>query len=186
MSFTDALPVAFLVGAAFGAALERAGLGNAEKLAGQFYFRDFTVFKVMMSAIVTAMLGVFWLGRFGVLDVSALYVPETFLLPQVAGGLIFGLGFVISGLCPGTSCVAAASGKGDGVAVVLGLLAGVIVTGLAFPLFKDFYASTAKGTFTLPDLLHIPYGLVVGAVTVMAVGMFAGIARFEKFRAEKP
>jgi uncharacterized membrane protein YedE/YeeE len=185
MSFTDALPVAFLVGAAFGAALEQAGLGNAEKLAGQFYFRDFTVLKVMMSAIVTAMLGVFWLGRFGLVDVGALYVPQTFLAPQVVGGLIFGLGFVISGLCPGTSCVAAASGKGDGVAVVLGLLAGVLATGLAFPLLANFYVSSAKGAFTLPELLDVPYGVVVGAIAVGAIGMFIGVEQFEKLRSKK-
>ena len=43
------------IGAAFGWTLERAGLGNARKLAGQFYGTDFTVVKVMFSAIVTAM-----------------------------------------------------------------------------------------------------------------------------------
>ena len=38
------------------------------KLAGQFYLTDFTVLKVMLSAILTAMLGAFWLGRFGLID----------------------------------------------------------------------------------------------------------------------
>ena len=62
-----ALWIALGIGIAFGACLERAGLGNARKLVGQFYRTDFTVFKVMFSAIVTAMLGAFWLGRLGVL-----------------------------------------------------------------------------------------------------------------------
>jgi uncharacterized membrane protein YedE/YeeE len=180
MNYADNLWIALLVGAAFGAALERAGLGNAQKLAGQFYFRDFTVLKVMMSAIITAMLGAFWLSWLGVIDMGALYVPETFLAPQVAGGLIFGVGFVISGLCPGTSCVAAASGKGDGLAVVLGLLAGVVATGLAFPLLEGFYNSTARGTFTLPDLLGVPYGLVVAGVVLMALGVFWAVGKFEQ------
>ncbi|HEY3885927.1 MAG TPA: hypothetical protein VGL62_12000 [Vicinamibacterales bacterium] len=51
----------FVIGIAFGAALEQAGFGNARKLAAQFYFTDLTVFKVMFSAILTAMPGVFWL-----------------------------------------------------------------------------------------------------------------------------
>ena len=74
-----ALVAAVLIGIAFGWCLERAGMGSARKLAGQFYLTDLTVFKVMFSAIVTAMLGAFWLGRLGVLDLSRVYVPETFV-----------------------------------------------------------------------------------------------------------
>lgn len=180
MTFTDALPVAFVIGTAFGFALESAGLGNARKLAGQFYLTDFTVLKVMFSAILTAMLGAFWLGRMGLVDLSAIYVPETFLAPQVVGGLIFGVGFVISGLCPGTSCVAAATGRVDGMATVGGLFLGVLLTGLAFPLLEDFYSSTALGVLTLPQLVDAPYGVIVAAIAVMGVGLFCAIERFEQ------
>src|SRR5207253_6204376 len=78
-----ALVVALLIGIAFGWCLERSGMGSARKLSGQFYLTDLTVFKVMFSAIVTAMLGVFWLARIGILDLSRVYVPETFVLPQL-------------------------------------------------------------------------------------------------------
>lgn len=176
----NGLVTAFAIGAAFGWSLERAGLGDARKLAGQFYLRDFTVLKVIMSAIVTTMLGGFWLGRVGLIDLSSFYVPETFLLAQAAGGLIFGVGFVLCGLCPGTSCVAAASGKGDGLAAVLGLLAGVLMTGLAMPLIEPLYTATALGTFTLPELLHLPYGVVVAGVTLMAIALFMGVESLER------
>ena len=62
-----ALMLALAIGIAFGFTLERAGLGSAPKLAGQFYFTDFTVMKVMFTAIVVAMTGAFWLGRIGAL-----------------------------------------------------------------------------------------------------------------------
>ena len=118
--------------------------------------------KVMFSAIVTAMLGAFWLGRLGVIDLAAIYVPETFLAPQIVGGLIFGVGFVLAGLCPGTSCVAAASGRGrwtgDGRRAVR---RASCCTGLAMPAIGGFYASTARGAFTLPQLIGAPYGVVV-------------------------
>ena len=100
-----------LFGIAFGWFLERGGMGNARKLAGQFYFTDLSVLKLMFSAIVTAMLGLFWLSWAGLLDLSRVYVPETFIAPQLVGGLVFGVGFAIGGLCPGTSCVAAATGR---------------------------------------------------------------------------
>jgi uncharacterized membrane protein YedE/YeeE len=163
---------ALAIGIAFGFALERAGLGSARKLAGQFYGTDLTVFKVLFTAIVTAMLGAFWLAHLGVLDLAGVYVPETFLLPQLAGGLLFGAGFVAAGLCPGTSCVAAATGRGDGLAVVAGMFAGVIVTGLAFGPLRSFYESTGRGALTLPQLLHVPYGVVVAGVVVIALAGF--------------
>ncbi|MEA2343961.1 MAG: uncharacterized protein QOF63_2130 [Thermoanaerobaculia bacterium] len=172
--------IATLIGVAFGWTLERAGLGSAPKLAGQFYLTDLTVFKVMFSAIVTAMLGAFWLSRIGILDLSQVYIPETFFLPQLAGGLIFGIGFVVAGLCPGTSCVAAATGRGDGAMVMLGMFAGVLVTGLAFAPLHGFYESTARGSLTLPELLRVPAGGVVFAIVAMALIAFQFAERLEK------
>jgi hypothetical protein len=176
------LIVALALGAAFGWFLERGGLGNARKLAGQFYLTDFTVFKVMFSAILTAMLGLFWLGKLGVVDVSRVYVPETFLLPQLVGGLVFGAGFVIGGLCPGTSCVAAATGRVDGFALVAGMLGGIWLFGEAFPILERFYASSARGTLTLPLLLGVPHGVVVFAVVAIALGAFVGAGHLERGR----
>jgi len=178
MAVSDLL-VAAAIGIAFGFALERAGLGSARKLTGQFFLTDLTVFKVMFSAIVTAMLGTFWLGQFGLMDLAFLYVPETYLLPQVAGGLIFGAGFALAGLCPGTSCVAAASGRGDGAAVVAGLLAGVTIAGFAFRPLAAFYERGAGGAWTLPQLLHLPAGVIVFLVVIVALAAFAAAERIE-------
>jgi hypothetical protein len=172
------LPLA--LGIAFGFTLERAGLGNAKKLTGQFFLTDLTVFKVMFSAIVTAMLGLFWCSRLGWVDLNALALPETYLRPQLAGGLIFGAGFALAGLCPGTSCVAAASGRGDGLAVIGGLFAGVLSAGLSFPLFVDFYDSDARGVWTLPSLLHLPYGTVVLAISAFAILGFIAAEAIER------
>ncbi len=173
----NALATALVIGVAFGFALERAGLGDARKLAGQFYLTDLTVLKVMFTAIVTAMLGAYWLGRLGVIDLASVYVPETYLLPQLAGGALFGVGFLLAGLCPGTSCVAAASGRGDGAMVMVGMLAGVLATGLGFRAVATFYNSTARGALTLPQLLHVPYGVVVAMVVAMALVAFYAAER---------
>jgi uncharacterized membrane protein YedE/YeeE len=168
--------MAFLIGVAFGFALERAGLGSAPKLAGQFYGTDFTVFKVMFSAIVTDLLCVYWLSRFGLVDLAHVAVPETWLVPQLAGGLLFGIGFVIAGLCPVTSCVAAATGRGDGVATMLGLFAGMLVMNVVLPANLDL---TARGALTIPDALHVPYGVVVCAVVAIALLGFHVVERIE-------
>lgn len=173
------LAVAAVTGAAFGFVLERGGLGSARKLAGQFYNTDFTVFKVMFTAILTAMLGVFLLSRLGLMDASLLAVPPTWLLPQLAGGLLFGVGFVMGGLCPGTSCVAAASGKIDALALIAGMLGGTLLFGEVFPLVGSFYDSTSMGRFTLPQLMHLPEWVVVLLIIGMASGAFALLPRFQ-------
>jgi uncharacterized membrane protein YedE/YeeE len=173
------LIVALIIGIAFGWFLERSGMGSARKLAGQFYLTDLTVFKVMFTAILTAMLGVFWLGWLGVLDVSRIYVPETWILPQLVGGVVFGAGFAMAGLCPGTSCVSAATGRIDGVAVILGMFAGVFGTGLLFERLATFYASTPRGAFTLPDLLNVNQGVIVFAIVLIALAGFQVAERIE-------
>ena len=175
-----ALATAVGVGVAFGAALERAGLGSARKLVGQFYGTDLTVCKVMFSAILVAMLGAFWLARLGVLDLSRVDVPETWLVPQLVGGLVFGAGMATAGLCPGTSCVAAASGRGDGIAVLLGIFTGVLVTGLAFAPLRGLYEITARGPLTVPGWLEVPYGAVVLAVVAIALVGFRVAERIEE------
>ena len=178
--FTDSsVIVAGIVGIGFGFALERAGLGSAPKLAGQFTLTDFTVFKVMFTAIVVAMLGAFWASRLGLLDLARVYVPDTFLAPQLLGGAVFGAGFALAGLCPGTSCVSAATGRGDGLAVVLGFFAGVLGTAALLPLLRSFYESTPRGTLLLPDVFGVPYGAVVLAVVVVALAGFALAERIE-------
>jgi len=181
--FSDSLVAAAIVGVGFGVALERAGLGSAPKLAGQFTLRDFTVFRVMFSAIVTAMLGSFWLARLGVLDLGRVYVPETWIVPQLVGGMIFGVGFAIAGLCPGTACVSASTGRGDGMATAGGFLVGVLATGLALPRIIAFYERTPRGTLLLPTVLGLPYGVVVFGVVIIALGGFAATRWLDARRA---
>ena len=89
--------MAFVVGIGFGFFLEKAGFGSARKLSAQFYFRDFAVLKVMFTAIVVAGLGFWWLVRLGLLDLNYTYINPTFYIPQIVGGLILGVGFVIGG-----------------------------------------------------------------------------------------
>ena len=180
-----ALGVAFGVGLGFGWWLERAGLGSASKLMGQFHLTDLAVFKVMFSAIVTAMLGLFWLSRIGVVDLSRVYVPETFVLPQLVGGLVFGAGMALAGLCPGTSCVAAATGRGDGLAVAGGFFAGVMATALALPAMAGLYGSGARGTLTLDTVLGVETGSVILVVVAAALAGFIVAEHVEQWKARR-
>ncbi|MBU1099572.1 MAG: YeeE/YedE family protein [Bacteroidetes bacterium] len=179
------LIIAVLIGIGFGFTLERGGFGNSRILAAQFYFTNMRVFKVMFTAIVTAMLGVFYLSVIGIVDLSLVYISDTFLLPQIVGGLLLGIGFVIGGYCPGTSVVSASTGRFDGMVYIAGVFFGVFVFGEMFPLFEDFFYSTNMGKVTLPGLLDLPYGVVVFAVVLMALAGFIGAEKVEKYMATK-
>jgi len=179
---STSLLVALGIGVAFGWFLERGGMGSATKLAGQFYFKDMAVLKVLFSAVVTTMLGVFWFSKLGWLDLPLVYLPPTYLLPQLVGGLVFGLGFVMGGLCPGTSCVSAATGRRDGLAVVGGMLFGVLLFNETFSLIEPFYRSTPMGQITLPELLGVPFGWVVFGVVLAALAAFRGSEWIESRR----
>jgi uncharacterized protein len=174
------LVVGFLIGIAFGFFLERAGFGSARKLVAQFYLTDLSVFKVMFTAIVTAMLGVTYLAWFGVLDLSLVYVSPTWLLPQIAGGLAVGIGFVIGGYCPGTSAAAAATGRVDALVYGIGILAGTFFFAEILPLISRFYEATPMGEITIPQASGLPYGLVVLGVVLLAVGGFFAATKLER------
>jgi len=96
-SLSTSFFVAILIGIAFGFMLERAGFSSAKKLVSQFYFKDFSVLKVMFTAIVTAMLGLLYFDMLGWIDLSKVYLTPTFIWPQLVGGLVLGVGFAIGG-----------------------------------------------------------------------------------------
>jgi len=175
-----ALLFAVVIGIGFGFFLEQAGFGSSVKLAQQFYFRDLTVFKVMFTAIITAMLGLFWFSWFGLIDLSLVGVLPTFLIPQLVGGLVFGVGFVMGGYCPGTCCVASVTGKMDGWIHLLGMFAGILLFGELFPLIGDWRSSTSMGEITLSQVLHLSHGTTVLLIVLVALAGFWGAENLEK------
>ena len=178
-----ALLLAVPIGLGFGFFLEQAGFGSSVKLAQQFYLRDLTVFKVMFTAIVTAMLGLFWLSWIGFVDLSLVRVLPTYLIPQFAGGLVFGVGFVMGGYCPGTCCVAAVTGKMDGWIHLIGMFAGIFLFGELFPFLEAWYSSTPMGEITLSQVFHLSHGTTVLLVVVAALAGFYGAEKLEaRFR----
>ena len=152
------LVIALALGAGFGFALERAGFGSARKLTAVFYLYDMAVVKVMFSAVVTTMVGLFALSAIGLLDLSQLYIEPTNWTAQAVGGLLFGAGFLIGGYCPGTSMAAIATGRKDGMAFALGMLAGVFAYAQFTPGLDAWYKATASGDLTLPSLTGIGMG----------------------------
>jgi len=179
LSKTAEYAIYLLLGGAFGAALEMGGFANSRKLAAQFYFGDMTVFKVMFTAIITAMSLVFLASGLGLLDFNLIWVPPTFLVPGIVGGLIMGFGFILGGFCPGTSLVAMANLKIDGLFFVLGAGLGVFLFGETVGSFTGFWYSTDMGRFMIPEWLGLSTGVTVLGIIVMAILIFFGAEKLE-------
>jgi len=175
-----AMLLATLLGLGFGFVLERAGFGRASVLVAQFHGTDMRVLKVMFTAIATTAVGITLLSGVGAMDLSKLVIPETFIWPQIIGGLLLGAGFVVSGYCPGTGVVAAASGYVDALYGLGGVMVGSLLFGFVYPLVEGLYSAGAMGAVTLPDLLGIPWPVLALAVAVMAIGSFVLAERLEK------
>jgi len=178
------LLVAFAIGIGFGFFLERAGFASARKLMAQFYLSDLAVFKVMFTAILTAMLGVIYLSWVGVLDLSLVYLTPTFVVPQIVGGLVFGVGFVVGGYCPGTAVASVATGKIDALVFGAGMFAGTLAFAQIQPSINGFFTSTSLGQVTVPGYFNLSYGLVAFAVVLVALAGFYGADIVERLTAK--
>lgn len=174
------LALAWVLGVGFGFCLERAGFGSARKLTAVFYLYDMAVVKVMFTAIVTAMAGLFVLSAAGLLDMAELYVEPTSLAAQALGGLVFGAGFIVGGYCPGTSIAAIATGRKDGLAFALGMLAGVLAYVELTPGIDDWIKANAQGEMTLPSLTGVGTGWFVFAFIAFLVFAGWGMAKLER------
>ena len=174
------LILALVIGIAFGFILERGGLGNARKLIGQFLLKDFVVFKVMFTAIVTAMIGLFFLSVFGFINLQLISFPDTYLTAQITGGLLLGIGFAVAGYCPGTTVVGMATGKLDAAVCFAGLFVGTWFFAFGFDWFESLYHAAHMTGDRLPQLLSLQFGTVVMLVIILALAGFYVAEKIEK------
>jgi len=174
LGVTGSYLIYLAIGFAFGFILESSGFGDSRRLAGQFYFTELAVVKVMFTAIVVAMILIFWATALGLLDYNEIWVAPTYLWPGIAGGVIMGFGFILGGYCPGTSVVSVATLKIDGMFFFLGHIVGVLFFAETVGFFTTFWNSGYFGHFTLPELLRLETGVVAVLVVCLALAMFLG------------
>lgn len=182
------LLTAILLGAGFGFSLERAGFGNARKLAAQFYLYDMAVFKVMFTAILVSMVGLFSLEYAGLVDLGRLWINPSYFPSQAVGGVLLGVGFVISGYCPGTSVVSAASGRLDGIVALGGVFLGTAVFAVAMdvlPGLEALYTAGSGEVILLHDLFGIPAPVLALILVAGALAAFIGAEKVEEVMKER-
>lgn len=186
MGHWESYIVYLIIGIAFGVVLEISGFANSRKLAAQFYFKDMTVFKVMFTSILVATTLIFLATGLGWLDYNLIWVSPTYLWPGIVGGLVMGVGFIIGGFCPGTSLVAAGTGKIDGIVFVAGVFFGIFLFGETVGEYESFWYSSDYGRYTLQDWLGLDAGVVVLGIVIMAILAFWGAEYLEQVFGNKP
>ncbi len=165
------LLTAIVCGLAFGFLLQKGGVAKYNVLIGQLLLQDFTVVKIMVSAIVVGMVGIFTLNRFAKVN---LHLQPTRLGAQTIGGLLFGIGFALFAYCPGTGAVALGQGSWDALFGMAGLVAGCwLYAELSGWLKKTVETWGECGRMVIPDLFKIPR-LPFAYVTaiLLVIGLF--------------
>jgi hypothetical protein len=158
------LAIGFFVGILFGFLLHKGGVTKYDVIIGQLLLTDFTVVKIMFSAVVTGMIGVHLLRSRGL---AQLHPKPGSFGASVIGGLIFGVGFALLGYCPGT--LAGAVGQGSLDALFGGLVGILIGAGLFAELYPKLDKSILKmgyfGEITWPQLLKVnPWWVILPVV----------------------
>ena len=162
-----------LFGLAFGFLLQKGGVGNYHILIGQLLFQDWTVVKIMITAIVVGMVGIFTLHRFAKVN---LHLKPTKLGPNIVGGLIFGFGFALIGYCPGTAASALGQGSWDAIFGMAGLVAGSwVYAEMSGSLKKTIESWGSLGKLTLFDVIPLPRSASIALVAMILIAALAGI-----------
>ena len=179
--FDDGIASGLLSGILFGYALESAGFASARKLTAQFRLTDWSVFKVMMTAIVVAGVALAGADALGVMKLADVFIPTNYFWAMLVGGAFVGGGMAIGGYCPGTSAAAFASGRLDSVVFMGGMMIGTGAFAYFFDALKPLYlaAPGAEGQ-TLSELFGVSSWLILGALALAGVAGFALGGRLEK------
>ncbi len=152
-SAASQLALGLLFGILFGFLLQKGGVAKYHILVGVLLLEDFTVVKVMMTAIIVGSIGIFTLNALGL---ATLHIKPTRYAANILGGLLFGVGFGLIGYCPGTGAAALGQGNLDAIGGVLGLMAGSYVFAeMSGILGKTVMKWGDRGQLMLPELFGL-------------------------------
>ena len=170
------LGLGLFFGVIFGFLLQKGGVAKYEVLIGMLLLEDFTVMKVMLSAVIVGMIGIYALHSAGLVK---LHIKPTRYGANTLGGILFGIGFGLSAYCPGTGAAALGQGNFDAIAVLLGLLAGSYL----FAEASGWLARTVnrwgdRGELTLDQVLNLKPLVLVPVVATLLVLVLVAIHVF--------
>ena len=160
-----------IIGIIFGFLLQKGGVTRYNVIIGQLLLQDFTVLKIIVTAIITGMIGIYYMNGKGLISLK----PKSgSLSSSIIGGLIFGAGFALVGYCPGT--IAGAAGQGNLDALIGGITGIIIGSGVFAAVYPHLKSILKKGEFknlTFPEALNInPWKIIIPLSIILIIIMF--------------
>lgn len=160
-----------ITGILFGFFLQKGRVLRYDKQISALLMQDMTIVKFMLSHIVVAMVGVYFLLDLGLVKLS---LKPTILGAVVFGGLIFGLGWGLLGYCPGTSLGALGEGRIDAIWGIAGMVVGAAIYAEAFPYLQKTVLTWGNfGKITIPQVLGVNHWFVIIPFILLVGALFA-------------
>jgi uncharacterized membrane protein YedE/YeeE len=159
-----------VTGLAFGFFLQKGRVLRYDKQVSAMLFKDMTILKFMLSAIIVGMFGILAMHDLEIIKLShkAMNVGGV-----VIGGALFGIGWAVMGYCPGTSVGAVGEGRWHAIFGVIGMIVGAAVYAELFPFFKSTVLTWADfGKIGLPESLGVNHWVVAVIFTIITIAMF--------------
>ena len=162
----------FLIGLLFGACLLLGGLADPDKIIGTLRLKDFHAMRTIAVFVLVGMLGTWILELTGAAHFS---VKPAAMVAVAIGGALLGVGFGLTGYCPGTGLACAASGRLDALVTVAGMFLGALVFIVIYPgIVQPIDAIANFKKVTLPEITGIARGfwvvpIVVGGVMALVL-----------------
>jgi uncharacterized protein len=165
------LVLGLVTGIVFGVLLQKGRVAKHGVIVGQLVLRDFTVLKIMLTAIAVGAIGFWGLVSLGAVPVE---VKPAQMGGILVGALLFGGGLALLGYCPGTTVAAVGEGRRDAVAGLLGMIVGAFAFVWEFSLFGSAQRALAQwGEITLPEATRTPSVVWVIGLVVLASILYA-------------
>jgi uncharacterized membrane protein YedE/YeeE len=175
----ETLTIGFLIGCAFGAILYMGGATSYRRILGTLLLKDMWIIKLMCTAIGVGTLGIWLLDLNGLANLS---IKPAYLGGVAMGGIIFGIGWAVSGYCPGTCVVGASEGKWDAIFTVIGGLVGAAIFAVAYPVVEAALLEPLDfGKVTLQDItgLNSVYLALPLSAMLLSLAFFVLKDRYE-------
>ncbi|YCM42198.1 YeeE/YedE thiosulfate transporter family protein [Verrucomicrobiaceae bacterium 227] len=175
-SSTQGLIIASILGLVFGVLLNKGRVTDYNVIVNLFRFKDLTVVKIMLTAIVVGGLGVFGMKEMGWIE--GYHLKDANLLGVILGSGLFGVGMALYGYCPGTAVAAIATGRIHALVGFFGMLGGGIAYAFTYPWVKENILALGKlGKVSLSDVTGIPTGVWWLILPILVGGLFVAIER---------
>ncbi|PXF57991.1 MAG: YeeE/YedE family protein [Deltaproteobacteria bacterium] len=160
----------FITGIIFGFLLQKGQVLRYDKQLGALCLKDFIIVKFMLSTVLVAMVGIYLLHDFGLVELK---LKPTVLAANIMGSLIFGAGWGLLGYCPGTAVGALGEGRWDSLFGIIGMLCGAAIYVELYPALKTNVLAWGKfGKITLPEILGISHWIVISGLIIVSCSLF--------------